>query len=320
MRTKRTPLKLARDRVSTIAWIHAVRAAAAIKDGVPPDADPLALQKALVRKHRREFFRPFHRSHRIRDYFKGKPAPGSSTLKLFERVYPGTVETFEHGPDHSHLWDAVFCRDTETAKSALFAVKNDIQQGIPAERSIRRRRRPGSHKPSRAIARVIVPVSLARALRLSRSARLDAVNAALARQLKENPKLADSLSTLLDSEDPRRVEGPLVQTMPDVTFSAKARRVENVFVRPSYLAGFALQLLHARIYEQSTVILSGWDKSFTSSRLRDFGLDDDEVERLSGVRVRFSRPTKPEVAVIRLFQKRPKKSQARSTSSVVRKS
>jgi hypothetical protein len=240
MRTKRPPLKLARDRLSTIAWIHAVRSSAAITDGVPPNIDSLGLQKALVRKHRKRF-RSLHRSHRIRDYFSGRTTPGSSTLRLFEQVYPGSREVFEHGPDRSHLWDATFCRDPESAKSVSFDLKRDIQHGVPAENSVRRRR---SSKLPR-VERVLIPDSLARAFRVSESARLDVASAKLARSLQTNPRLADSLSTFVDGENALHVDGPLVQIIPDVTFSAKAPKTKRVCstvpTRRIGLANFARQ-------------------------------------------------------------------------------
>jgi hypothetical protein len=197
-------------------------------------------------------------------------------------------------------------------------LKHDIQQGVPAEKKTRRR--PGSKRRRPGIAPVLIPDSLTRAFRISKSARLDAVSAELIRRLKRNPKLANSFSTFLDGEDPIDVDGPLVQVIPDVTFSAKARRGKNAFVRPSYLAGFALQILHARINEQSTVALSGWDIFCIISRLHNFGVDADEVERLSGLCVRASRPTKAEIALIRGIREMAKGNGPRTNSSAVSKS
>lgn len=311
MRTKRPPLELARDRLSTIAWIHAVRTEAAITDGVGPYIDPLGLQKALVLNHRQKFG-TFHRSHRVRYYFSGQTKPDSSTLDDFEEVYPGTREVFEHGPDGSYLWDAIFSHNPERAKAALFDLKNDIQQGIPAEKTVRWRRRRGSTTPRSGIVRVLVPDSLARALRFSRSAPLESVTSRLARWLAKNPSLKNSLSTFLDAEDLRHVDGPLVQIIPDVSFSAKARRRENAFVRPSYLSGFALQILHAKILGQSTVVLSGLDMFCIDWRLHDFGVDLDEVRRLSGLRVRPERPTKAEIALIRKIRAMGKEMESRA--------
>lgn len=271
-----------------------MRSSAAITDGVPPNIDPLGLQKALVRKHRKRF-RSLHRSHRIRDYFSGRTTPSSSTLGLFDKVYPGTREVFEHGPDRSHLWDATFCRDPERAKSVSFDLKHNIQHGVLAERSVRRRR---SSKLPR-VERVLIPDSLARAFRVSESERLDVASTKLASSLLTNPRLADSLSTFVDGENALHVDGPLVQIIPDVTFSAKTRQKQNAFVRPSPLAGLALQILHAKINHQNTVVLNGWDISLIDWRLHNFGVVADQIEELSGLRFRASRPTKAEIAVLR---------------------
>jgi hypothetical protein len=304
MRRRRSEAQVDRERLCTVAWIHAVQAAPEISDGLPRGLSPLELQKALVLKHRK-ILRSFHRSHRFRDYFLGKPTPELSTLKQFDALYPGTQEVFQHGPDRSHLWDAIFCPDAESAASNFFQLKSDIQQGVPAERRVRRRRVSKQRRPG--TAKVLIPDSLARALGVSKEQSLNAVTAELAERLKKNPQLAESLSYVLEGEDPLDVTGLLIQLMPDVTFLAKTRRTESVFVRPPPLAGLALQILQTKISQHSTVRLDGWSAFFILSRLRDFGVSGDEVERLSGLRFRPSRPTKMELAAIRRFRETVRK-------------
>jgi hypothetical protein len=112
----------------------------------------------------------------------------------------------------------------------------------------------------------------------------DSRSADLQELIARNPNLADSLAVFLDGEDPAQVDGPLLELIPDLTFSPAARRRKNSAVRPPLLGGLAMQILQARIDGVTDVTLESPRSFLIELRLAAFGLLAQDVERVSGLR------------------------------------
>jgi len=187
MRPAISPEKRALRRLQTIAWIHGVRTAAVHHDGLDPEITPGGLEKALVKKHGKHF-RFLDGSKIINRYRRDERAPSPSRLKLFERIYPGTRNIFENGPDQSYLWSAVACRDDQTATAeALSRIKSNIQHGIYVETKV-------ANAPIPGVQEVLVPASLARSLQLYDADHLEIRNKRFADCFAQNRDLIYSLS------------------------------------------------------------------------------------------------------------------------------
>ncbi len=279
------PRKTVLDRLRTVAWFHAMCDAAIARDHLPTGITPDALERALVRKHPSDF-RSLDDAKLIRDYARGAKTPGPATLQRFENVYPGTRVVFDSGPDGSRLWSALTCRDARSAGAMLFELKHDIQRGVRAEKRVHRRPRTKRRKPGST--EVLVPHSAALTLGFSK-AELEVQNARLTECLAKRPDLRDSLAEFLDGDEGTEVdEGLILQLTADLTFAAADRRRKSGAVRPALLAGLAMQILQARVDGATHLTLDYWRGLFVALRLVEFGLLEDEIERVSGLEFRVS--------------------------------
>jgi hypothetical protein len=259
--------------LKTIAWIHGVRRAAIYQDGLSSNIRFGGLETALAKNYKSLGF--LADSKIINRYARGQRTPQTVKLKLFEQVFPGTREIFENGPDASHLWRAISCADSESAREAFSFIKSDIQNGIDAEKRVVNAPIPG-------VQDLVIPVSVARRLKLS-TTDLELRNKQLEDRVSRNPDLWHSLPAMIGGGPfAHYAEGPLVDLNSDVTFSPDERLRSRISVTPSVLTGFSMQLLQARVSGERGQPLELRRQLEIERRLQAFGLSLDDVARVTG--------------------------------------
>ena len=179
-------------------------------------------------------------SANVAHYKRGDYRPNENTLRIVERVYPGTRMVVDDGPQFSYLWEAL----TGDPQHALVQIEAVWRNGVPVEHEVH----VGG---KRVIQDLVVPETLAARWNLARGERLNLAG-------KYQPWDLNDVCAL--PLPPGAFEtyaaGAVLTLAPSATFTKEERLKTSPKVRLPFFASLSYRIAQARIKGENSLVLS----------------------------------------------------------------